>query len=236
MSQDVSNINRFLEQREDEKNDSLKSLRERNKNALVKVEIQEIPFESIKKRHGESIRKVREIVREHNIKHGYIPSKEKVQELLEEEGVGHLSDIENVYNTIIPPENNIHTKEKHDNEEEFKSRERELEETLSIDLEEITRELENEQPVEREVIEQETQQETQQEFTQEVSEPTVVEEEPIERPVEEVFDDEVELSNDDTQPSDEETQIIIGGIKREYQEEMKKETSIWGKIKRVIFG
>lgn len=223
MSQDVSNINRFLKQREDEKNDSLKSLRERNKNALVKVEIQEIPFESIKKRHGESIRKVREIVREHNIKHGYIPSKEKVQELLEEEGIGHLSDIENVYNTIIPPENNIHTKEKHDNEEEFKSRERELEETLSIDLEEITRELENEQLVEREVIEQETQ--------QEVSEPAVVEEEqePIERPVEEVFDD-------DTQPSDEETQVIIDGIKREYQEEMKKETSIWGKIKRVIFG
>lgn len=213
MSQDVSNINRFLKQREDEKNDSLKSLRERNKNALVKVEIQEIPFESIKKRHGESIRKVREIVREHNIKHGYIPSKEKVQELLEEEGIGHLSDIENVYNTIIPPENNIHTKEKHDDEEEFKSRERELEETLSIDLEEITRELENEQPVEREVIE-----------------PTVVEEEqePIERPVEEVFDN--------TQPSDEETQVIIDGIKREYQEEMKKETSIWGKIKRVIFG
>lgn len=227
MSQDVSNINRFLKQREDEKNDSLKFLRERNKNALVKVEIQEIPFESIKKRHGESIRKVREIVREHNIKHGYIPSKEKVQELLEEEGIGHLSDIENVYNTIIPPENNIHTKEKHDDEEEFKSRERELEETLSIDLDEITRELENEQPVERE---------TQQEFTQEVSEPTVVEEEPIERPVEEVFDDEVELSNDDTQPSDEDTQIIIDGIKREYQEEMKKETSIWGKIKRVIFG
>ena len=230
MSQDVSNINRFLKQREDEKNDSLKSLRERNKNALVKVEIQEIPFESIKKRHGESIRKVREIVREHNIEHGYIPSKEKVQELLEEEGIGHLSDIENVYNTIIPPENNIHTKEKHDNEEEFKSRERELEETLSIDLEEITRELENEQLVEREVIEQETQ--------QEVSEPAVVEEEqePIERPVEEVFDDEVELSSDDIQPSDEETQIIVDGIKREYQEEMKKETSIWGKIKRVIFG
>lgn len=223
MSQDVSNINRFLKQREDEKNDSLKSLRERNKNALVKVEIQEIPFESIKKRHGESIRKVREIVREHNIKHGYIPSKEKVQELLEGEGIGHLSDIENVYNTIIPPENNIHTKEKHDDEEEFKSRERELEETLSIDLEEITRELENEQPVEP--ISQ-----------QEVSEPTVVEQEPIERPVEEVFDDEVELSNDDTQPSDEETQVIIDGIKREYQEEMKKETSIWGKIKRVIFG
>ena len=223
----MSNINRFLKQREDEKNDSLKFLRERNKNALVKVEIQEIPFESIKKRHGESIRKVREIVREHNIKHGYIPSKEKVQELLEEEGIGHLSDIENVYNTIIPPENNIHTKEKHDDEEEFKSRERELEETLSIDLDEITRELENEQPVERE---------TQQEFTQEVSEPTVVEEEPIERPVEEVFDDEVELSNDDTQPSDEDTQIIIDGIKREYQEEMKKETSIWDKIKRVIFG
>lgn len=224
----MSNINRFLKQREDEKSDSLKSLRERNKNALVKVEIQEIPFESIKKRHGESIRKVREIVREHNIKHGYIPSKEKVQELLEKEGIGHLSDIENVYNTIIPPENNIHTKEKHDNEEEFKSRERELEQTLSIDLEEITRELENEQPVEREVIEPISQ--------QEVSEPTVVEEEPIERPVEEVFDDEVELSNDDTQPSDEETQIIIGGIKREYQEEMKKETSIWDKIKRVIFG
>lgn len=227
MSQDVSNINRFLKQREDEKNDSLKSLRERNKNALVKVEIQEIPFESIKKRHGESIRKVREIVREHNIKHGYVPSKEKVQELLEEEGIGHLSDIENVYNTIIPPENNIHTKEKHDDEEEFKSRERELEETLSIDLDEITRELENEQPVEREVIES---------ARQEVSEPTVVEEEPIERPVEEVFDDEVELSNDDTQPSDEDTQIIIDGIKREYQEEMKKETSIWDKIKRVIFG
>lgn len=217
----MSNINRFLKQREDEKNDSLKSLRERNKNALVKVEIQEIPFESIKKRHGESIRKVREIVREHNIKHGYIPSKEKVQELLEEEGIGHLSDIENVYDTIIPPENNIHTKEKHDNEEEFKSRERELEETLSIDLEAISRELENEQPVEREVIEPISQ--------QEVSEPTVVEEEPIERPVEEVF-------NDDTQPSDEETQVIIDGIKREYQEEMKKETSIWGKIKRVIFG
>lgn len=229
MSQDVSNINRFLKQREDEKNDSLKSLRERNKNALVKVEIQEIPFESIKKRHGESIRKVREIVREHNIKHGYIPSKEKVQELLEEEGIGHLSDIENVYNTIIPPENNIHTKEKHDNEEDFKSRERELEQTLSIDLEEISRGLENEQPVEREVIEPISQ--------QEVSEPTVAEEEePIERPVEEVFDDEVELSSDDVQPSDEETQIIIGGIKREYQEEMKKETSIWGKIKRVIFG
>lgn len=224
----MSNINRFLKQREDEKNDSLKSLRERNKNALVKVEIQEIPFESIKKRHGESIRKVREIVREHNIRHGYIPSKEKVQELLEEEGIGHLSDIENVYNTIIPPENNIHTKEKHDNEEEFKSRERELEQTLSIDLDEISRELENEQLVEREVIEQETQ--------QEVSEPTVVEEEPIERPVEEVFDDEVELSSDDVQPSDEETQIIVDGIKREYQEEMKKETSIWGKIKRVIFG
>lgn len=227
----MSNINRFLKQREDEKNDSLKSLRERNKNALVKVEIQEIPFESIKKRHGESIRKVREIVREHNIKHGYIPSKEKVQELLEEEGVGHLSDIENVYNTIIPPENNIHTKEKHDNEEEFKSRERELEETLSIDLEEITRELENEQPVEREVIEPISQ--------QEVSEPVVVEEEePIERPIEEVFDDETEteVSNNDAQPSDEETQIIIGGIKREYQEEMKKETSIWDKIKRVIFG
>lgn len=225
----MSNINRFLKQREDEKNDSLKSLRERNKNALVKVEIQEIPFESIKKRHGESIRKVREIVREHNIKHGYIPSKEKVQELLEEEGIGHLSDIENVYNTIIPPENNIHTKEKHDDEEEFKSRERELEETLSIDLEEITRELESEQPVERELVEP-----TQQEF----SEPTVVEEEqePIERPVEEVFDDEIEFSNDDIQPSDEETQIIIDGIKREYQEEMKKETSIWGKIKRVIFG
>lgn len=216
----MSNINRFLKQREDEKNDSLKSLRERNKNALVKVEIQEIPFESIKKRHGESIRKVREIVREHNIKHGYIPSKEKVQELLEEEGIGHLSDIENVYNTIIPPENNIHTKEKHDNEEEFKSRERELEETLSIDLEEITRELENEQPVEREVVEP---------TQQEVYEPTVVEQEPIERPVEEVF-------NDDTQPSDEETQVVIDGIKREYQEEMKKETSIWGKIKRVIFG
>lgn len=224
----MSNINRFLKQREDEKNDSLKSLRERNKNALVKVEIQEIPFESIKKRHGESIRKVREIVREHNIKHGYIPSKEKVQELLEEEGIGHLSDIENVYNTIIPPENNIHTKEKHDNEEEFKSRERELEETLSIDLEEITRELENEQPVEREMIEPISQ--------QEVSEPTVVEEEPIERPIEEVFDDETEVSNNDTQPSDEETQVIIDGIKREYQEEMKKETSIWGKIKRVIFG
>lgn len=225
----MSNINRFLKQREDEKNDSLKSLRERNKNALVKVEIQEIPFESIKKRHGESIRKVREIVREHNIKYGYIPSKEKVQELLEEEGIGHLSDIENVYNTIIPPENNIHTKEKHDNEEEFKSRERELEQTLSIDLEEITRELENEQPVEQEVIEPISQ--------QEVSEPTVVEEqEPIERPVEEVFDDEVELSSDDVQPSDEETQIIVDGIKREYQEEMKKETSIWGKIKRVIFG
>lgn len=224
----MSNINRFLKQREDEKNDSLKSLRERNKNALVKVEIQEIPFESIKKRHGESIRKVREIVREHNIKHGYIPSKEKVQELLEEEGIGHLSDIENVYNTIIPPENNIHTKEKHDNEEEFKSRERELEETLSIDLEEITRDLENEQPVEREVIEP---------TQQEVSEPVVVkEEEPIERPVEEVFGDETEVSNDDTQPSDEETQVIIDGIKREYQEEMKKETSIWGKIKRVIFG
>lgn len=223
MSQDVSNINRFLKQREDEKNDSLKSLRERNKNALVKVEIQEIPFESIKKRHGESIRKVREIVREHNIKHGYIPSKEKVQELLEEEGIGHLSDIENVYNTIIPPENNIHTKEKHDNEEDFKSRERELEQTLSIDLEEISRGLENEKPVEREVFEPVSQ--------QEVPEPTVVEpkEEPIGRPVEEVFDD-------DTQPSDEETQIIIGGIKREYQEEMKKETSIWGKIKRVIFG
>lgn len=218
----MSNINRFLKQREDEKNDSLKSLRERNKNALVKVEIQEIPFESIKKRHGESIRKVREIVREHNIKHGYIPSKEKVQELLEEEGIGHLSDIENVYNTIIPPENNIHTKEKHDNEEEFKSRERELEETLSIDLEEITRELENEQPVEQEVIKPISQ--------QEVSEPTVVEEqEPIERPIEEVF-------NDDTQPSDEETQVIIDSIKREYQEEMKKETSIWSKIKRVIFG
>lgn len=222
MSWGVSNINRFLKQREDEKNDSLKSLRERNKNALVKVEIQEIPFESIKKRHGESIRKVREIVREHNIKHGYIPSKEKVQELLEEEGIGHLSDIENVYNTIIPPENNIHTKEKHDNEEEFKSRERELEETLSIDLEEITRELENEQPVEQEVIKPISQ--------QEVSEPTVVEEqEPIERPIEEVF-------NDDTQPSDEETQVIIDSIKREYQEEMKKETSIWSKIKRVIFG
>ena len=216
----MSNINRFLKQREDEKNDSLKSLRERNKNALVKVEIQEIPFESIKKRHGESIRKVREIVREHNIKHGYIPSKEKVQELLEEEGIGHLSDIENVYDTIIPPENNIHTKEKHDNEEEFKSRERELEETLSIDLEAISRELENEQPVEREVVEP---------TQQEVSEPTVVEQEPIERPVEEVF-------NDDTQPSDEETQVVIDGIKREYQEEMKKETSIWGKIKRVIFG
>lgn len=229
MSQGVSNINRFLKQREDEKNDSLKSLRERNKNALVKVEIQEIPFESIKKRHGESIRKVREIVREHNIKHGYIPSKEKVQELLEEEGIGHLSDIENVYNTIIPPENNIHTKEKHDNEEEFKSRERELEETLSIDLEEITRELENEQPVEREMIES---------AQQEVSEPTVAEqeEEPIERPIEEVFDDEIEVSNDDIQPSDEETQVVIDGIKREYQEEMKKETSIWGKIKRVIFG
>lgn len=229
MSQGVSNINRFLKQREDEKNDSLKSLRERNKNALVKVEIQEIPFESIKKRHGESIRKVREIVREHNIKHGYIPSKEKVQELLEEEGIGHLSDIENVYNTIIPPENNIHTKEKHDNEEEFKSRERELEETLSIDLEEITRELENEQPVEREMIEP---------AQQEVSEPTVAEqeEEPIERPIEEVFDDEIEVSNDDIQPSDEETQVVIDGIKREYQEEMKKETSIWGKIKRVIFG
>ena len=220
MSQDVSNINRFLKQREDEKNDSLQSLRERNKNALVKVEIQEIPFESIKKRHGESIRKVREIVREHNIKHGYIPSKEKVQELLEKEGIGHLSDIENVYNTIIPPENNIHTKEKHDNEEEFKSRERELEETLSIDLEEITRELENEQPVEREVIEPISQ--------QEVSEPAVVEEEPIERTIEEVFDDK--------QLSYEETQVIIDGIKREYQEEMKKETSIWGKIKRVIFG
>ena len=216
----MSNINRFLKQREDEKNDSLKSLRERNKNALVKVEIQEIPFESIKKRHGESIRKVREIVREHNIKHGYIPSKEKVQELLEEEGIGHLSDIENVYDTIIPPENNIHTKEKHDNEEEFKSRERELEETLSIDLEAISRELENEQPVEREVVEP---------TQQEVSEPTVVEQEPIERPVEEVF-------NDDTQPSDEETQVVIDGIKREYQEEMKKETSIWGRIKRVIFG
>lgn len=216
----MSNINRFLKQREDEKNDSLKSLRERNKNALVKVEIQEIPFESIKKRHGESIRKVREIVREHNIKHGYIPSKEKVQELLEEEGIGHLSDIENVYNTIIPPENNIHTKEKHDNEEEFKSRERELEQTLSIDLEAISRDLENEQPVEREVIEP---------TQQEVSEPTVVEEEPIERPIEEVFDD-------DTQPSYEETQVIIDGIKREYQEEMKKEMSIWGKIKRVIFG
>lgn len=226
----MSNINRFLKQREDEKNDSLKSLRERNKNALVKVEIQEIPFESIKKRHGESIRKVREIVREHNIKHGYIPSKEKVQELLEEEGIGHLSDIENVYNTIIPPENNIHTKEKHDNEEEFKSRERELEQTLSIDLEAISRELENEQPVEEEVIEPISQ--------QEVSEPAVVEqeEEPIERPVEEVFDDETEISNNDTQPSDEETQVIIDGIKREYQEEMKKETSIWGKIKRVIFG
>lgn len=226
----MSNINRFLKQREDEKNDSLKSLRERNKNALVKVEIQEIPFESIKKRHGESIRKVREIVREHNIKHGYIPSKEKVQELLEKEGIGHLSDIENVYNTIIPPENNIHTKEKHDDEEEFKSRERELEQTLSIDLEAISRELENEQSVEEEeeVIEPISQ--------QEVSEPTVVEEEPIERPVEEVFDDEVELSNDDTQPSDEETQVIIDGIKREYQEEMKKETSIWDKIKRVIFG
>lgn len=230
MLKDVSNINRFLKQREDEKNDSLKSLRERNKNALVKVEIQEIPFQSIKKRHGESIRKVREIVREHNIKHGYIPSKEKVQELLEKEGIGHLSDIENVYNTIIPPENNIHTKEKHDDEEEFKSRERELEQTLSIDLEAISRELENEQSVEEEeeVIEPISQ--------QEVSEPTVVEEEPIERPVEEVFDDEVELSNDDTQPSDEETQIIIGSIKREYQEEMKKETSIWDKIKRVIFG
>lgn len=224
----MSNINRFLKQREDEKNDSLKSLRERNKNALVKVEIQEIPFESIKKRHGESIRKVREIVREHNIKHGYIPSKEKVQELLEEEGIGHLSDIENVYNTIIPPENNIHTKEKHDNEEEFKSRERELEQTLSIDLEAISRDLENEQPVEREVIEPISQ--------QEVSEPTVVEEEPIGRPIKEVFDDETEISNDDTQPSDEETQVIIDGIKREYQEEMKKETSIWGKIKRVIFG
>lgn len=232
----MSNINRFLKQREDEKNDSLKSLRERNKNALVKVEIQEIPFESIKKRHGESIRKVREVVREYNIKHGYVPSKEKVQELLEEEGIGHLSDIENVYNTIIPPENNIHTKEKHDNEEEFKSRERELEETLSIDLQEISRELENEQLVEREVIEPETQ--SQQAYTQEVSEPTVVEEEqePIERPVEEVFDDEVESSSDNTQPSDEETQVIIDGIKREYQEEMKKETSVWGKIKKVIFG